>query len=64
MQMKVSVTSTMFTNVTSKLSKCVCEIWTECSLSLDRIQTKYRHKCTNNRPRETVDRKKLFMKKA
>ncbi|MFS7975583.1 hypothetical protein Hanom_Chr10g00882261 [Helianthus anomalus] len=25
MQMKVSVTSTMFTNLTCKLSKCVCE---------------------------------------
>ncbi|KAF5775411.1 hypothetical protein HanXRQr2_Chr13g0611761 [Helianthus annuus] len=29
MQMKVSVTSTMFTNLTCKLSKCVCVFWTE-----------------------------------
>ncbi|KAJ0733154.1 hypothetical protein HanPI659440_Chr11g0405211 [Helianthus annuus] len=33
MQMKVSVTSTMFTNLTCKLSKCVCEFRTECSQS-------------------------------
>ncbi|KAF5813142.1 hypothetical protein HanXRQr2_Chr03g0094761 [Helianthus annuus] len=31
MQMKVSVTSTMFTNITYKLSNGVCEFWTECS---------------------------------
>ncbi|KAJ0877444.1 putative protein kinase RLK-Pelle-CrRLK1L-1 family [Helianthus annuus] len=31
MQMKVSVTSTMFTNITCKLSNGVCEFWTECS---------------------------------
>ncbi|KAJ0672813.1 hypothetical protein HanOQP8_Chr13g0501391 [Helianthus annuus] len=31
MKMKVSVTSTMFTNLTCKLSKCVCVFRTECS---------------------------------
>ncbi|KAM0058476.1 hypothetical protein Hdeb2414_s0005g00170651 [Helianthus debilis subsp. tardiflorus] len=31
MQMNVPVTSTMFTNVFCKLSKCVCVIRTECS---------------------------------
>ncbi|KAJ0836745.1 hypothetical protein HanRHA438_Chr16g0770471 [Helianthus annuus] len=30
-RMKVSVTSTMFTNLTCKLSKCVCVVRTECS---------------------------------
>ncbi|KAJ0931802.1 hypothetical protein HanPSC8_Chr04g0166141 [Helianthus annuus] len=29
--MRVSVTSSMFTEVFYKLSKCVCEFWTECS---------------------------------
>ncbi|KAJ0837338.1 hypothetical protein HanRHA438_Chr16g0777111 [Helianthus annuus] len=37
MQMKVSVTSTMFTNLTCKLSKCVCEFRTECSQPISRI---------------------------
>ncbi|MFS7925769.1 hypothetical protein Hanom_Chr04g00289011 [Helianthus anomalus] len=32
--MKVSVTSTMFTNPTCKLSMCVCEFRTECSQEL------------------------------
>ncbi|MFS7889861.1 hypothetical protein Hanom_Chr00s000005g01611981 [Helianthus anomalus] len=32
--MKVSVTSTMFTNLTCKLSKCVCGFRTECSQEL------------------------------